>query len=60
MTFVMLLLGLDIRSHVVMRLLIGFCFSITSLLLAGTGVALAGVFAYSQVKRLQTSKPKAV
>ncbi len=30
------------------------------LLCAGTGVALAGVFAYSQVKRLQTSKPKAV
>jgi len=28
--------------------------------LAGTGVALAGVFAYSQVKRVQTSKAKAV
>ena len=26
---------------------------------AGTGVALAGVFAYSQVKRVQTSKAKA-
>ena len=33
--------------------------SIRHLLLTGTGVALAGVFAYSQVKRLQTSKAKA-